>query len=174
MHVFPCLATAVKTCPARRDKTLKVVRVEAGGEKTLGVKFPVYKVEELKHLLFMVKEARKGVEGKYKEGDVEFMDARRLRAAGRPQNTMLTFFGKGPKRGAGVGKSVFTSSSSASSKRSAFGTTSSNVKRDSGKGKGGGMERKKRKTLKSVTGKGQARLAFGTTKKGRDGTVDLT
>ena len=44
LHVFPCLAQAVKTCPTRRDKSLKVVRVEVDGKKTLGVKFPDWKV----------------------------------------------------------------------------------------------------------------------------------
>ena len=147
LHVFPCLATAVKTCPVRRDKTLKAVRVECDGKKTLGVKFPDWKIEDLKTLLSMLKSARGGNEGKYKETAVDKIDLKRLRAATRPENTMLTFFTKGGKAaGVGTTKSIFGSSKS----------TKPKAKGGSGIGSGSGGKKRKGE----VVGAGQMRLAF--------------
>ena len=107
-------------------------------------------LEDLKILLTIIKTAREGNEGKYKETAVETVDLKRLRAATRPQNTMLTFFSKGDK-GGGVAKksSIFGSSSSSSS-------TNKSTKAKPKAGGGAGKKRKNRGTGAA----GQTRLAF--------------
>ncbi|GMI17748.1 hypothetical protein TrLO_g14850 [Triparma laevis f. longispina] len=112
LHVFPALALAVKNSALKRDRTLKVYRVEHERKKILGVKFPVDKVDDLMRYLQLLTEARKGNVGVYKKLEVEGVDERKIKRMGKKENTMMTFFGaKGGGEG-GEGKggaSVFGS-----------------------------------------------------------------
>jgi hypothetical protein len=93
LHVFPALALSVKTAPLKRDRTLKVCRVEHSSEKILGVKFPLERVDELMSHLNQLKQARSGSEGKYKTLGVEAVEEKRIKRMGKKENTMMTFFG---------------------------------------------------------------------------------
>jgi len=97
MSVFPALTKAVANAVLKKDRALKVVRVDVGGKKVIGVEFPTDKLGDLEAALVDINNVRKvketgGQAQKLFQEGMDAVNSKMLSKAVTKPKTILSFF----------------------------------------------------------------------------------